>query len=58
MAEILEIIERDNLFLVPLDDNRLWYRFHHLFAQVLLGQLTRTEPAIVPALHRCAGAWH
>ncbi len=57
-AEIIEIIERDNLFLVPLDDNRLWYRFHHLFAQVLLGQLARTEPAIVPALHQRASAWH
>ncbi len=57
-AEIIEIIERDNLFLVPLDDKRLWYRFHHLFAQVLLGQLVRTEPAIVPALHRRASAWH
>ena len=57
-AEIIEIIERDNLFLVPLDDHRRWYRFHHLFAQVLLGQLARTEPAIVPALHRRASAWH
>jgi LuxR family transcriptional regulator, maltose regulon positive regulatory protein len=57
-AEIIEIIERDNLFLVPLDGSRLWYRFHHLFAQVLLGQLARTEPAIVPALHRRASAWH
>ncbi len=57
-AEIIDIIERDNLFLVPLDDHRRWYRFHHLFAQVLLGQLARTEPAIVPALHRRASAWH
>jgi LuxR family transcriptional regulator, maltose regulon positive regulatory protein len=57
-AEIIEIIERDNLFLVPLDGSRLWYRFHHLVAQVLLGQLARTEPAIVPALHRRASAWH
>jgi LuxR family maltose regulon positive regulatory protein len=57
-AEIIEIIERDNLFLVPLDDKRQWYRFHHLFAQVLLGQLARTEPAIVPALHRRASTWH
>jgi LuxR family maltose regulon positive regulatory protein len=57
-AEIIEIVERDNLFLVPLDDKRQWYRFHHLFAQVLLGQLTRTEPDIVPALHRRASAWH
>jgi len=57
-AEIIETIERDNLFLVPLDDNRLWYRFHHLFAQVLLSELASTEPAIVPALHRRASAWH
>ena len=57
-AEIIEIIERNNLFLVPLDDHRRWYRFHHLFAQVLLGQLARTEPAIVPVLNRRASAWH
>jgi len=57
-AEFIEIIERDNLFLVPLDDHRGWYRFHHLFAQVLLGQLAGTEPAVVPALHRRASAWH
>jgi len=57
-AEIIEAIERDNLFLVPLDDRRGWYRFHHLFAQVLTGQLASTEPAIVPVLHRRASAWH
>ena len=57
-AEIIDVIERDNLFVVPLDDNRQWYRYHHLFAQVLRGQLARTEPAIVPALHERASAWH
>ena len=57
-AETIEIIERGNLFLVPLDDDRRWYRFHHLFAQVLLGQLASTEPDIVPVLHRRASAWH
>jgi LuxR family transcriptional regulator, maltose regulon positive regulatory protein len=57
-AQIIETVERDNLFLVPLDDHRRWYRFHHLFAQVLLGQLASTEPAIVPVLHRRASAWH
>ena len=57
-AEILDVVERDNLFLVPLDDNRQWYRYHHLFAQVLRGHLARTEPAIVPTLHRRASAWH
>jgi LuxR family maltose regulon positive regulatory protein len=57
-AEIIDVLEKENLFLVPLDDNRLWYRFHHLFAQVLRGQLARTEPAIVPALHQRASAWY
>jgi LuxR family transcriptional regulator, maltose regulon positive regulatory protein len=57
-AEILDLVERDNLFLVPLDDNRQWYRYHHLFAQVLRGHLDRTEPAIVPTLHQRASAWH
>jgi LuxR family maltose regulon positive regulatory protein len=57
-AEIIDVIEHDNLFVVPLDDKRLWYRYHHLFAQVLRGQLARTEPAIVPALHERASGWH
>jgi LuxR family maltose regulon positive regulatory protein len=57
-AEILDVIERDNLFLVPLDDNRQWYRYHHLFAQVLRSQLARTEPTIVAILHQQASAWH
>jgi LuxR family maltose regulon positive regulatory protein len=57
-AEIIDVLEKENLFLVPLDDNRQWYRFHHLFAQVLRGQLARTEPGIVPALHQRASAWY
>jgi LuxR family maltose regulon positive regulatory protein len=57
-AEILDVVERDNLFLIPLDDNRQWYRYHHLFAQVLRSQLARTEPAIAPTLHQRASAWH
>jgi LuxR family transcriptional regulator, maltose regulon positive regulatory protein len=57
-ADILDVIERDNLFLVPLDDNRQWYRYHHLFAQVLRRQLANAEPAIAATLHRRASAWH
>ena len=57
-AELIELIERDNLFLVPLDDRRGWYRFHHLFGQVLAGQLAGAEPDLVPVLHRRASAWH
>jgi LuxR family transcriptional regulator, maltose regulon positive regulatory protein len=47
-AELIEVLERENLFLVPLDDNRQWYRYHHLFAQLLRSQLASTEPGIVP----------
>jgi LuxR family maltose regulon positive regulatory protein len=57
-AEIIDVLERENLFIVPLDDNRQWYRYHHLFAQALRSELARTEPDIVPALHRRASAWH
>src|SRR4029077_14736826 len=57
-AEIIDVLEKENLFLVPLDDNRLWYRFHHLFAQVLRGQLARTEPAIVPVERVAGSAWY
>jgi LuxR family transcriptional regulator, maltose regulon positive regulatory protein len=57
-AQIIDVLERDNLFIVPLDDNRQWFRYHHLFAQVLRSQLARTEPDILPALHERASAWH
>jgi LuxR family maltose regulon positive regulatory protein len=56
-AEIIEVLERENLFLVPLDDNRQWYRYHHLFAQVLRSRLARTEPALMTTLHERASAW-
>jgi LuxR family maltose regulon positive regulatory protein len=57
-AEIIDTVERDNLFLVPLDGQRMWYRYHHLFRQLLRSQLARTEPAIVATLHQRASAWH
>ena len=57
-AGIIEVLERENLFLVPLDDNRQWYRYHHLFAQLLRSQLARTERELMPALHARASAWH
>jgi LuxR family transcriptional regulator, maltose regulon positive regulatory protein len=57
-AKVIDLLERENLFLVPLDSDRLWYRYHHLFAQMLRSQLARTEPEIVPELHRRASAWH
>jgi LuxR family maltose regulon positive regulatory protein len=57
-AELIEVLERENLFLVALDDHRRWYRYHHLFAQVLRSQLARTEPDTVPELRMRASAWH
>ena len=57
-AEIIEVLERENLFVVPLDETRQWFRYHHLFAQVLHSELIRTEADLVPELHRRSGAWH
>jgi LuxR family transcriptional regulator, maltose regulon positive regulatory protein len=57
-AALLDQLERENLFLVPLDDHRQWYRYHHLFAQLLRLELTNREPALLPVLHRRATAWY
>jgi LuxR family maltose regulon positive regulatory protein len=54
----LETLERRNLFLVPLDDRREWYRYHHLFADVLRARLLDEQPDEVAALHRRAGDWY
>jgi LuxR family transcriptional regulator, maltose regulon positive regulatory protein len=54
---LLEEIERANLFLVPLDEERRWYRYHHLFAGALRHQLAREAPGSIPELHRRASAW-
>ncbi|HUT18438.1 MAG TPA: AAA family ATPase, partial [Anaerolineae bacterium] len=54
---LLERLERDNLFLVPLDDERRWYRYHHLFGELLRSRLAREAPDLVPALHRTASDW-
>jgi LuxR family transcriptional regulator, maltose regulon positive regulatory protein len=59
-AELIERLDRENLFLVPADEHRIWYRYHYLFAQMLRGQLARAEiqPGLVPLLHKRASAWH
>ena len=46
-AAILKRIERDDLFLTPLDSSRYWYRYHHLFGELLRSELQRTEPGLV-----------
>ena len=55
---MLEALDRGNLFLVPLDDRRRWYRYHHLFADVLQARLLDERPGQVPDLHRRASAWY
>jgi LuxR family maltose regulon positive regulatory protein len=57
-AELLRELERSNLFLVPLDGHRQWYRYHQLFAQLLRVELDNREAALVPALHRRAAGWY
>jgi LuxR family maltose regulon positive regulatory protein len=55
---MLETLDRDNLFLVPLDDQRRWYRYHHLFADMLQARLLDERPGEAAELHRRASAWH
>ncbi len=55
---MLAALDRGNLFLVPLDDRRRWYRYHHLFADVLQARLLDEQPGQVPELHRRASAWY
>jgi LuxR family maltose regulon positive regulatory protein len=55
---MLEALDRGNLFLIPLDDRRRWYRYHHLFADVLQARLLDERPGQVPDLHRRASAWY
>ena len=55
---MLVALERANLFVIPLDDQREWYRYHHLFADVLRGRLLSEEPGQIPQLHQRASRWY
>lgn len=55
---MLETLDRANLFLVPLDDRRHWYRYHHLFADMLRARLLDEQPDLVQELHRRASDWY
>jgi LuxR family maltose regulon positive regulatory protein len=57
-AEIIDVLDRENLFVIPLDDARRWFRYHSLFAQMLRGYLTRAEPGLVAILHERARDWY
>jgi LuxR family transcriptional regulator, maltose regulon positive regulatory protein len=54
---VLEGLDRANLFLVALDDQRRWYRYHHLFADVLRARLLDERPSLIPQLHARASDW-
>jgi LuxR family maltose regulon positive regulatory protein len=54
---MLEALDRANLFLVPLDQQRRWWRYHHLFADLLRAQVLQLQPDLVPELHRRAAGW-
>jgi len=54
----LEALERGNFFVVPLDDQRHWYRYHHLFGEVLYAHLMAEQPDQIATLHRRASEWY
>src|SRR5437588_3197920 len=57
-SDRLASLERGNFFVVPLDEQRHWYRYHHLFADVLFAHLLEEQPIQVPVLHRRASEWY
>jgi len=57
-SHMLTTLQRANLFLVDLDDRREWYRYHHLFADVLQARLLAEQPGLVPLLHQRASRWY
>jgi LuxR family maltose regulon positive regulatory protein len=57
-GEMLDMLERGNMFVVPLDDRRRWYRYHHLFADVLQARAMAGQPDQLPGLHLRASLWY
>jgi LuxR family maltose regulon positive regulatory protein len=57
-SHMLTTLQRANLFLVALDDQGQWYRYHHLFADVLRARLFAEQPDLVPLLHQRASRWY
>ena len=55
---VLDELERKNLFLVPLDGQRRWYRYHQLFAEMLRSRAQQLQPERLPLLHRRAASWY
>ena len=57
-SQVLEALERGNLFVVPLDEERRWYRYHHLFADALRARQLAAKPDRVLEMHRAASRWY
>ena len=57
-GRLLELIESQNLFLIPVDTTRTWYRYHRLFAELLRHELRAADPTAIRELHRRAGEWY
>jgi LuxR family transcriptional regulator, maltose regulon positive regulatory protein len=57
-AELISDVHRANLFVIPLDDERRWFRYHHLFGDLLRHELARTSPERPATLHRRAAQWY
>jgi len=57
-AEMLDSLARSNGFVVPLDDHDEWYRYHHIFRDLLTHELEHHEPEVIPALNRRAAEWY
>lgn len=57
-STLLATLEQNNLFVIPLDDKRTWYRYHHLFADVLQVHLLKEQPEQITQLHQHASAWY
>jgi len=55
---VLQELEQQNAFVFSLDASRSWFRYHHLFADMLRLELERAEPELIPQLHRTAATWH
>jgi len=55
---LLQRLERENAFVIALDSRREWYRYHHLFAELLRHELARTHPGLAVELHRRASGWY
>jgi len=56
--KIIDILDRENLFLIALDSNKVWYRYHHLFSHLLRKKLREIQPELLPELHKNASRWY